>query len=107
MHASFLEAQQALRETVFDAYSADSDVTLRVTGDGLATSVRIAPQLAAQGVEALERAVLEAVNDAAMTLQGLTTAHMQAAAVRAGIVPDEAAVRWAEAFSAAASDEPL
>lgn len=86
----FLETQAGLREEVFVSRSADGLVELVTNGEGLAVRVSVDPALVARGNKAVEQGVMQAVNDAAITLQEHTTAAFQLAAADAfGLGPVE------------------
>lgn len=79
-----------LVEEVFVAHSADERVTLHVNGELLALKVNVSPDLIACGAEAVERGVMQAINDAVITVQShTTTAYQQAFAVMFGLPPNE------------------
>lgn len=84
----FQSAQATLRDQVFAAASVDERVRLDINGEGLALRVTIEPALLADGVEAVQLAVMQAINNAAIELQAQTTAAFQFAAANAlGIPP--------------------
>ncbi len=85
IYSSFSKAQRAIRETLLEARSTDGYVSLKITGDGLATSVQIAPQLVTLGIPVLERSVLEAINNAAIAVQSLAIGQMQEAFTRKSV----------------------
>ena len=76
----FRLAQQRLREEVFATASTDGRLALSVNGEGLAVRVAVEPSLLADGPSAVERAVMEAINDAAIRIQERTTEAFQLAA---------------------------
>ena len=78
----FRLTQVSLRERTFVAVSVDGRLELKINGEGLALAVKIDPSLAADGPEAIERAVMEAVNDAAILIQTHTTEAFQLAAAK-------------------------
>jgi DNA-binding protein YbaB len=75
----FRLTQQRLREQVIPVASSDGRLALSVNGEGLAVKVAIDPTLLADGVCALEAAVMEAVNNTALSVHALTTAAFQLA----------------------------
>jgi len=79
-----------LVEEVFVAHSADQQVTLHVNGELLALKVTVSPELIARGAEAVERGVMQAINDAVIAVQSRTTAaYQQAFAITFGLPPTE------------------
>jgi DNA-binding protein YbaB len=86
----FRLTQQRLREQVIPVASSDGRLALSVNGEGLAVKVAIDPTLLADGVCALEVAVMEAVNNTALSVHALTTeAFQRATAEYLGLViPD-------------------
>jgi DNA-binding protein YbaB len=82
IESGFREAQASLREELVHGESTDGSITLELNGEGLACSVNVSPALLEQGAPAVERAIMEAVNNGTMALLELTTAVMQLAAVQ-------------------------
>ena len=78
----FRATQAELREQVLEAQSGDGLVRLNINGEGLCLRASIAPALLERGEEAVERGVMEAINDAALLIQEHTTAAFQLAATQ-------------------------
>jgi DNA-binding protein YbaB len=78
----FRATQAELRDQVFLATSVDERVKIEVNGEGLAVRVEVDPALLGEGARAVERGVMQAVNDAALLLQEHTTIAFQLTASR-------------------------